>query len=80
MRTFVNLRQYALSQSITDPRIEDIRKMLLLHIENTDNKFSEHDQAINQIIQALNNLIEQPPKKKRPMGFVAMYDKKYDDE
>ena len=42
--------------------------MLMLHIENTDKKFTEHDEAISQIIRALNNLIEQPPKTKK-IGF-----------
>jgi hypothetical protein len=40
----------------------------MLHIENTDSKISEHDKTIDQIIIALNNLIEQPPKTKR-IGF-----------
>ena len=70
IRIFDRLRQYTLSQSTTDSRIDDLRKMLMLHIENTDNKFSEQDKTINQIIQDLNNLIEQPPKKKRQIGFI----------
>ena len=32
--------------------------------------FTEHDEAISQIIRALNNLIEQPPKTKK-IGFAA---------
>ena len=74
IRIFDRLRQYTLSQSTTDSRIDDLRKILMLHIENTDNKFSEQDKTINQIIQALNNLIEQPPKKTRQIGFIQ-----YDD-
>jgi len=42
----------------------------MLHIENTDNKISKQDKTINQIIIALNNLIEKPPKTKR-IGFNA---------
>jgi len=42
----------------------------MLHIENTDNKLSEHDKTISQIIIALNNLIEQPPKTRR-IGFAT---------
>jgi len=37
----------------------------MLHIENSDYKFSKQDKAIKQIIIALNNLIEKPPKAKR---------------
>jgi hypothetical protein len=74
MRAFVQMRQYALSQFSTNNRVEEIYKTLMLHIENTDYKLSEHDQAISQIIHALNNLIEQPPKKKRPIGFIQQYE------
>jgi hypothetical protein len=42
----------------------------MLHIENTDHRFSVQDNAIKQIIIALNNLIEQPPKTKT-IGFSA---------
>ncbi|MCL2312326.1 MAG: ORF6N domain-containing protein [Firmicutes bacterium] len=73
MRAFVKMRQYVISQSTVDNKIDDLRKMLLLHIDNTENKFSEHDKTINQIIQALNNFIEQP-KKTRQIGFTAKDD------
>ena len=48
--------------------VAELSKMLMLHIENTDKRLNEHDEAINQIIRALNNLIEQPPKTKK-IGF-----------
>jgi hypothetical protein len=67
MRAFVQLRHYILSQS-KDEQIAELRKLLMLHIESNDNKFSEHDKTIKQIIIALNNLMEQPPKTKR-IGF-----------
>jgi len=41
---------------------------IMLHIENNDYKFSEHDEAIKQIVIALNNLIEKP-KETRRIGF-----------
>ena len=68
VRTFVKLRQYALSHSSASQEIAELRKMLMLHIENTDNRFKEHDKAIKQIITVLNNLIE-TPKKSKPVGF-----------
>ena len=70
MRAFVKLRHYVVSQSDTNAQITELRKLLMLHIENSDYKFSDHDKKIKQIIQALNNLIEQPKPAKR-IGFNA---------
>ena len=69
MRAFVKLRHYVLSQS-KDQQIAELQKILMLHIENSDYKFSKHDKAIEKIITALNNLIEKPPKTKT-IGFNA---------
>ena len=55
-------------QTSKSQEIKEVKKMLLLHIENTDNKFSQHDKAINQIINVLNNLIEKPRETKK-IGF-----------
>jgi len=68
MRAFVKMRHYVLSKSDKNSQISELRKLLMLHIENTDHKLSEHDKTIQQIIIALNNLIEKPPKTKR-IGF-----------
>jgi hypothetical protein len=70
IRVFDKLRKYAIEQSSKDVRIAELHKLLMLHIENTDYKFSEYDETIRQIVQALNNLIEQPPKTKK-IGFNA---------
>ena len=40
----------------------------MIHVENTENKLTKHDKTIKQILYALNNLIEQPPKSKT-IGF-----------
>jgi len=69
MRAFVKLRHYVLSQS-KDQQIAELQKILMLHIENSDYKFSKHDKAIEKIIIVLNNLIEKPPKTKT-IGFNA---------
>jgi phage regulator Rha-like protein len=69
MRAFVKLRHYVLSQSKDEP-IAELRKLLMVYIENTDYKLSKHDKTIEQIIIALNNLIEKPPKTKT-IGFNA---------
>jgi len=60
MRAFVKLRHYVLSQS-KDEQIAELRKLLMLYIE-------KNDKRVNDIIIALNNLIEQPPKIKK-IGF-----------
>ena len=61
MKTFVLMRHYALSQSATNVQIAELRKLLMLYIE-------KNDKRVNEIIIALNNLIEQPPKTKK-IGF-----------
>jgi len=68
IRVFNKLRNYALKQTSNDARVAELHKLLMLHIENNDNKFSEYDETIKQIIHALNNLIEQP-KKSKTIGF-----------
>ena len=68
VRAFIQLRQYAIAQTSRTKEIEELRKMLMLHIENCDNKFSEHQKHIAAIVTALNNLIEQPREHKK-IGF-----------
>jgi phage regulator Rha-like protein len=68
IRVFEKLRKYALEQTSEDDRITELHKLLMLHIENSNYKFSEYDETIRQIVQALNNLIEQPKPAKR-IGF-----------
>ena len=63
MKIFVQMRHYALSQNTTNEQIAELRKLLMLYIEN-------NDQRVNDIIIVLNNLIGQPPKTK-PIGFNA---------
>jgi len=61
MKIFVQMRHYTLSQNSTNVQIDELRKLLMLYIE-------KNDKRVNQIIIALNNLIEQPPKIKS-IGF-----------
>jgi phage regulator Rha-like protein len=68
MRAFVKLRHYVFSKSDTNEQIAELRKLLMLHIESNDNKFSEYDKTIRHVLQALNNLVEHPPKAKT-IGF-----------
>jgi len=68
MRAFVKLRHYILTKNDTNEQISELRKLLMVYIENTDYKLSKHDKTIEQIILALNNLIQKPPKTKT-IGF-----------
>ena len=68
IRIFDKLRKYALEKSAKDIRVEELHRILMLHIENSDYKFQEYDEAIKYIIQALNNLIEKPKETSR-IGF-----------
>jgi len=61
MVTFIKMRQFALSQNGTDEQIAELRKLLMLYIE-------KNDKRVNDIIIALNNLIEKPKETKR-IGF-----------
>jgi ABC-type arginine transport system ATPase subunit len=57
------MRHYALSQNSTNKQIIELRKLLMLYIE-------KNDKRVNDIIIALNNLIEHP-KKTNQIGFKA---------
>ena len=61
MKIFVRMRQYVLSQSPSNDQIAELRKLLMLYIE-------KNDKRVNEIIIALNNLIERPSKTKT-IGF-----------
>ncbi|MDR2718127.1 MAG: ORF6N domain-containing protein [Treponema sp.] len=63
MRAFIQLRNYVFNNNTLYEQIGDLRKLLMLYIEKNDKRVSE-------IIIALNNLIEQPPKTKT-IGFRA---------
>ena len=70
IRVFEKLRKFAIKKPSKDVRMDELRKLLMLHIENTNYKISDHDKTIKQIIVALNNLIEKPKESKR-IGFNA---------
>ena len=68
MRAFIQLRNYVFANGALHEQVGDLRKLLMLHMENTDSKFSGYDEKIRQIVHALNSLVEQPPKT-RTIGF-----------
>ena len=61
MRAFIQLRNYVLSNDTLYDQIGGLRKLLMLYIE-------KNDKRVNEIIIALNNLIEQSIKTKT-IGF-----------
>ena len=78
MNAFVQLRHYVSEQVLkTDDKAElaEIRRLLLLHIDYCDKKFSEQDEKINQIIHVLNNLLEEPNSEKK-IGFKTIREEK----
>ena len=67
VKAFIDMRRY-----IAKPmrkKLDDLEKILMLHIDDTSHNFSKHAAIINEIITKLNNLIEEPPKPKRKIGF-----------
>ena len=68
MKIFVQMRRYVISQGDTNEQIVELRRLLMLHIENNDSRFSEYDETIKHIVNVLNNFIEKPPKTK-VIGF-----------
>ena len=78
MNAFVQLRHYVSEHVLkTDDKAElvEIRRLLLLHIDHCDKKFSEQDEKINQIIHVLNNLLEEPNSEKK-IGFKTIREEK----
>ena len=68
VKAFIEMRRY-----IAKPvrkELENLEKVLMLHIDDTNHNFAEQAAIINKIITSLNNLIAQPPKTKR-IGFNA---------
>ena len=67
VKAFIDMRRY-----IAKPihkKLDDLEKILMLHIDDTNHNFADHAAMINEIIANLNNLIEAPPKTSRKIGF-----------
>lgn len=68
IRVFNRLRHIASLQTSSDKAISELRTLLMLHIENTDNRLSEQEDVIKDVILALNNLLETPSGNEK-IGF-----------
>jgi phage regulator Rha-like protein len=68
VKAFIEMRRY-IAKPVRE-KLENLEKILMLHIDGTNNKFAKQAAIINEIITSLNNLIKQPPKTKK-IGFNA---------
>jgi hypothetical protein len=66
VRAFIEMRRY-IAKPVRE-KLENLEKVLMLHIDDTNHNFAKQAAIINEIITSLNNLIEQPPKTKK-IGF-----------
>jgi hypothetical protein len=62
MRAFVELQRAATSYTAIERRLEDLER-------ETKAKLGQHDQQLDEIFQALRQLISPPPRPKRQVGF-----------
>jgi len=67
VKAFISMRRY-IAMPVRE-KLEALEKILFLHIDDTNANLSQHTSAINDIITALSNLIEAPPKPMRKIGF-----------
>lgn len=67
VKAFIGMRRY-IAKPIRK-KLDDLEKVLMLHIDDTNHNLDEHTAIINEIITRLNNLIETPAKPKRKIGF-----------
>ena len=68
IKAFIKFRNFVHSHIDTNEKILELRRLLMLHIDNSDFKFSEYNKTIKQVVIAINNLIEKPKETKK-MGF-----------
>jgi len=66
VKAFIEMRLY-IAKPIRN-KLENLEKVLMLHIDDTNHNFAKQAAVINEIIITLNNLIEHPPKTKK-IGF-----------
>jgi hypothetical protein len=62
MRTFVELRRVASSYAALHERLEELE-------EEMTGRLDQHDEQLAQIFKALHQLIDPPPRPKKPVGF-----------
>jgi phage regulator Rha-like protein len=71
IRAFIDMRRY-IAKPIRE-KLDNLEKVLMLHIDDTNHNLGKHAAVINEIIAKLNNLIETPQKPKPRIGFRTDY-------
>ena len=67
IKAFIDMRRY-IARPVRE-KLDNVEKILMLHIDDTSRNFKKQAAIINKIIANLNNLIESPPKPKQKIGF-----------
>jgi len=67
VKAFIEMRRY-IAKPVRE-KLDNLEKILMLHIDDTKHNFSKHVEIINEIIKKLSNLIETPQPPKRRIGF-----------
>jgi hypothetical protein len=67
VRAFIDAKRY-IARPVRQ-KLDDLERILMLHIDDTNLNISSHAATINEIIDKLNNLIETPPKPRSKIGF-----------
>lgn len=62
MRAFVELRRVAISYAALQERLDVLEREM-------SGRLDQHDEQLGQIFKALHQLMEPPPREKRPVGF-----------
>ncbi|MCL2557486.1 MAG: ORF6N domain-containing protein [Treponema sp.] len=69
VKAFIDMRRYLANPSSLRREMEDLKQIVMLHMDNTTHHLAEHTEAINNIIDKLTGMIETPPKAGRKIGF-----------
>jgi phage regulator Rha-like protein len=67
VKAFIEMRRY-IAKPVRE-KLDNLEKILMLHIDDTKHNLSKHAEIINEIITKLSNLIATPPPPKRRIGF-----------
>ena len=67
VKAFIGMRRY-IAKPLRE-KLDNLEKIMMLHIDDTNYNLSKHAKIINEIVTKLSNLMEEPPKTKRKIGF-----------
>ncbi len=67
VKAFIGMRRY-IAKPLRE-KLDNLEKIMMLHIDDTNYNLSKHAKIINEVVTKLSNLMEEPPKTKRKIGF-----------